>query len=70
MPAQEAGVLMKARIFFQVYEEGKEETGEYITYEQDIETGSDLQEFSDKVNADMDTRIALFTQGKSMLSGR
>ena len=61
---------MKARIFFQVYEEGKEEEGEYITYEQDIDTGTDLRLFADQVEEDMDTRITLFTQGKSMLTGR
>ena len=61
---------MKARIFFQVYEEGNEEEGEYITYEQDIETGTDLRLFADQVEEDMGTRITFFTQGKSMLTGR
>ena len=62
--------MMKARVFFQVYEEGKEEDGEYITYEQDIKNGTDLRLFADKVEEDMEARIALFGDGKSMLTGR
>lgn len=60
--------MKKAVLYFQVYDKGPTEDGEYISYETEWSSQADLTLFLEKVTPDLEQRFILLGEGKSMIT--
>lgn len=62
-------MVKQMRVFLQVFEEGKEEEGEYIVYNGEKNENYDATEFVHDVHTDLLVRAQLINEGKSIITG-